>query len=53
MGMERRIEKDSLSFFILAMARNRKERTVKRKSICVDGFSEIVLFLVERYLSGG
>jgi hypothetical protein len=75
--MKRRIEKDSLSFLILAMARKtkrcwaetfrpnssticsellcldhkgvRKEKgSVNRKSICVSGFSEIVLFLVQR-----
>jgi hypothetical protein len=78
-GMKRRIEKDSLSFLILAMARKttrcwvetyrpilstmfpdlcldhrglRKEKGwVKRESICVCGFSEIVSCLVARYFS--
>jgi hypothetical protein len=50
--MKRRIENDSLSFLILAMAGKTKEKgSVKRKSICVGGFSEIVPYLVERYLS--
>jgi hypothetical protein len=52
-GKKRRIDKDSLSFLIPAMAWKTKEKgQVKRKSMCVGSFSEIVPFLVERYLSG-
>jgi hypothetical protein len=51
-GMKSRTEKDSLSFLVLAMARKTKEKgSVKRKSICVGSFSEIVPCLVGRYLS--
>jgi hypothetical protein len=50
--MKRRIENDSLSFLILALAPKTKEKgSVNRKSICVGGFSEIVLVLIGRYLS--
>jgi hypothetical protein len=33
-------------------ATDKEKESVKRKSNCVGGFSEIVLFLVERYLLG-